>query len=260
MSISKGALSARKLLIEIGFQDLSNISIEDIVWARGAYLRYLPLKNADGRIVFGEKSAIITINSEIEYEGRKRFTIAHELGHYEMHRDLFQYHNDDFITLDCFKEGNQENEANQFASELLIPEELFLKEIKERKFNPALLKELSNRFLTSLTSVSYKYLEFGPHPICIFYCKHNQVIYWKKSEGFKHFITDRIKLKPPEDSVATEYFEKGTIYKNNEVKQPIWKSTWCTLNHWEKDQDYKFFEYCIITPQYDTVLSIVWEE
>jgi len=259
MPISEGALCARKLLLDVGNPDLAIISIEDLVWARGAFLRFLPLKNADGRIVFGEKGAIITINSQIEYEGRRRFTIAHELGHYEMHKTLFQYHNDNSITLDCFKEGNQETDANQFASELLMPEELFRKECKDKKFSPDLLRDLSKRFLTSITSVAFKYVEFGPHPICIFFCNQNKVIYWKKSEDFKHFIINRINLKPPDDSVAEEYFEKGTIYKGSETKQQIWKSTWFELKKWENDTDFKFYEYCIITPQFNTVLSIVWE-
>jgi len=188
MALSKGFISARKLLMDIGIKDLTSINIEDLVWNRGAYLRFLPLNNADGRIVFGEKGAIITINSQIEYEGRRRFTIAHELGHFEMHRTLFQYHKDNSITLDCFKEGNQETEANQFASELLMPEELFVKECKDKKFSPALLRDLSNRFQTSLTSVAFKYCEFGSHPLCLFFCNQNKVVYWKKSEDFNHFI------------------------------------------------------------------------
>jgi hypothetical protein len=67
-------------------------------------------------------------------------------------------------------------------------------------------------------------------------------------------------LSPPDDSVAVEYFDKQKIYPKEHSKQQIWKSTWFELKTWENDNDYKFFEYCIITPAYNTVLSIVWEE
>jgi len=80
------------------------------------------------------------------------------------------------------------------------------------------------------------------------------------SDDYPHFINDRTKLTPPEDSVAFEYFDKGTRYSKRDSKQPIWKSTWFVLNDWENDNDYNFYEYCIITPKYNTVLSIVWEE
>lgn len=32
------------------------------------------------------------------------------------------------------------------------------------------------------------------------------------------------------------------------------------MKDWEDDRDFNFFEFCIITPKYNTVLSIVWEE
>ncbi len=261
MPISKGALAARKLLEEIGIEDPTTIPVEAFIWGRGALLKYSPIKNADGRIVFGKTKAIITINSNIQYEGRKRFTIAHELGHYEMHKNIFQHHNDDVYTLDSFNNsGNQETEANQFASELLMPEELFRKECEGKPFSPDLLRHLSERFQTSLTSATYKYLELGPHPICLVYSCGNKVRYWKKSEDFNHYITDITKLHPPEDSVAAEYFNEGTIYTRKESKQPIWKSTWFELKEWEDDNSFKFYEYCIITPKYNTVLSVIWQE
>jgi hypothetical protein len=75
-----------------------------------------------------------------------------------------------------------------------------------------------------------------------------------------HFIKDRTNLTPPEDSVATEFFKDGKIYTKKESKQQIWKSTWFELKYWENDNDFNFYEYCIVTPKYNTVLSVIWEE
>lgn len=137
---------------------------------------------------------------------------------------------------------------------------LVWKECAGKKFSPDLLRQLSDRFKTSITSVAYKYFELGSHPICLFYSHNNKVLYWKRPDNYPHFINDRTKLTPPDDSVATEFFEKRKIYSKEQSKQPIWKSTWFELKNWENDNNYKFFEYCIITPTYNTVLSIVWEE
>lgn len=258
--MSKGKSAAQKLMSECGIDDPTEIPLDIIVFGRGATLIEKSLKNSEGRIVFGADSAIITINSDIAYEGKKRFVTAHELGHYEMHRNVIAVHNDTDATLEFFKNGNQETEANEFASELLMPEHLFKKECEGKKFSPDLLRHLSERFQTSITSVAYKYFELGSHPTCLFYSHNNKVMYWKRPENYPHFVNDRTKLTPPEDSVATEFFEKGKIYTKEQSKQPIWKSTWFELKHWENDSDYKFYEYCIITPKYNTVLSIVWEE
>lgn len=258
--MSKGKYAAQKLMNECGINDPTEFPLDLIVFGRGATLIEKPLQNSEGRIVFGTESAIITINSDIPYEGKKRFTIAHELGHFEMHRNVIVVHNDTDATLEFFKNGNQETEANEFASELLMPEHLFKKECEGKKFSPDLLRQLSERFQTSITSVAYKYFELGYHPICLFYSHNNQVKYWKRPENYPHFINDRTRLTPPEDSVAFEFFNEGKIYSKENSKQQIWKSTWFDLKHWEDDNNYRFYEYCIITPRYNTVLSIVWEE
>lgn len=258
--MSKGKYAAQKLMSECGINDPTEFPLDLIVFGRGATLVEKPLNNSEGRIVFGAKKAIITVNSNITYEGKKRFVIAHELGHFEMHRDLVPVHHDNDATLEYFKNGHQETEANEFASELLMPEHLFKKECKGKKFGPDLLRSLANRFKTSVTSTAYKYFELGEHPICLFYSHANKVGYWKRPEGYPHFINDRTKLPPPEDSVAAEFFIEQKIYPKKQSKQQIWKSTWFELKHWEDDNDFRFYEYCIITPKYNTVLSIVWEE
>lgn len=251
---------AREILDMYGITDIANLNLEDLAYARNAIIQEVDFLNADGRTIFGDKYAIIKINKHIEYIGKKRFTIAHEIGHLELHRNVQPLFLDNDSTLEYFKKGHQEAEANEFASELLMPEAFFKKESAGKKFSPDLLRSLAEKFKTSLTSVAYKYFEYGNHPICLFYSYNNQVKYWKRPEGYPHFIVDRTKLPPPDDSVAAEFFTKQKIYSKEQSKQQIWKSTWFELKEWENDTDYKIFEYCIITPKYNTVLSIVWEE
>jgi hypothetical protein len=68
------------------------------------------------------------------------------------------------------------------------------------------------------------------------------------------------KIPPPDDSVALEYInaDYDFIYTGTEKAQEISKSTWCVLNNYEKDTE--FWEYCIPTKQYKTVISVVWEK
>lgn len=253
------AIVAKKLLDQFGITDITSIDLIDLAYALDAVVEETPSLNADGRTIFGEKYSLIKINSNIPYAGKKRFTLAHELGHLQLHRNLQPLFLDNDNTLEYFQKGHQETEANEFASELLMPTEMFKKECKSKKFGPELLRQLAERFQTSITSTAYKYFELGDHPICLFYSFNNKVCYWKRPDNYPHFITDRTRLAPPTDSVAAEFFNKGKIYSAEHSKQDIWKSTWFELKHWENDQDFKFYEYCIITPVYNTVLSIVWE-
>lgn len=183
-----------------------------------------------------------------------------------MHKGI-DIHNDNDATTSWFnrkekqaKNGKIEYEANQFASELLMPSQLFYEKQKDKKFSPKLLRNLSEYFKTSLTSVVFKYLEIGDHPICLFHSYNKIVKYWMKNIDFPYFINDCTKLSPPEDSVAMEFFEKDKIYSKEYSKQSIWKSTWFELKNWENDDDFDIFEFCIVTPKFKTVISVVWEE
>ncbi len=258
--MSKGKQAAQKMLEECGIDDPTEFSLEFLVAGRGATLIEKQLANSEGRIVFGKSRAIITVNSAIEFAGKRKFVIAHELGHHEMHRDLISVHNDNDASLEYFKNGHQETEANEFASELLMPEALFKRECNGKKFSPDLLRQLSTRFETSITSVAYKYFELGNHPICLVYSHNNQIKYQRWPDGYGHYIPDRRKLPPPDGSVAAEFFGEKKIYTKNDSKQQVWKSAWFELKRDESDSDTRFYEYCIITPRYNTVLSVIWEE
>lgn len=157
------------------------------------------------------------------------------------------------------KTGQQELEANLFASELLMPTKLFKEEAKG-KFSPLLIKQLSEKFNSSLTATAFKYMEMNLHPICLIITEKGRVKYWKKSEDLHVFVKGCTKLPPPSDSVAMEYLQQDYqfIYKFEEKAQTINKSTWFDLKTYDEDAD--FYEYCIPTKSHQTILSIIWED
>jgi len=264
-SFSKGALAARRLMQECGLERIGESDLEDLVAYLGALLVEERMHNADGRIIHGSRRSIIKVNSGIQYPGRKRFTIAHEIGHLVMHKD-YPIHSDS-KSLDWFdsalrslQSGIQELEANEFASELLMPAELFRCEVRNKKFTPDLIRNLADRFQTSLTSVAFKCVEMNVHPICLFFISDGVIKYWKKSDSFKYWITDRNKMPPHEYTVATEYIDAGyePVYTKEESQQEINKSAWFDVR--DDDNDEAFYEYCIPTKQYKTILSVVWQD
>lgn len=263
--MNRGKLAAIKLRDEIGLEDPDDLPIEDVVVGRGGIVQYRSMGRTDGRIVYGKNLSTIFINSDIQYEGRRRFAIAHELGHLEMHKGSPLH--EDNVSLDWFnnaekhlKKGVQEYEANQFATEYLMPSDLFYNEAKGKIFNPDLVRHLAERFKTSLTSVAFKYFDTGLHPMAMFHIFNGKIRYWKKSDDLKVWIRDITKLPPPEDSVAMEYIEGGykPIYPKDELQQSIYKSTYFKLGDYDEDTD--FYEYCIVTESFKNILSIVWEK
>lgn len=260
-------IQALQLLDNCGLDEITDLEMDLFVSGLDAMLIEEELTNCDGKIIFGNSKSVIKVNSNIQFAERKRFVTAHEIGHLIMHWNM-QLPDDTFANFNiiagmekALKNGKQELEANEFASELLMPEKLFLKEAKGKKFSPLLIKQLSERFKTSLTATVFRYLQFEQlHPLCLVFIENGKVKYWKKSKDLKVWLGDHTKLAPPSDSVAAEYIQKNYefVYKLEEKAQSINKSTWFNLK--EYDGDTGFYEYCIPTKRYKTILSIIWED
>ncbi len=72
----------------------------------------------------GEEYQILILGSDHYY--RKRFTMAHELGHFVLHRDKLDRLRSISDSIEYQADGiteEEEREANAFAAEILMPEE-----------------------------------------------------------------------------------------------------------------------------------------
>ncbi len=88
-------------------------------------------QNLSGCILRNGASALICVNSN-ESKNRQRFTIAHEIGHFMLHRE-----DEGFVdkglnrNLESSKATDpKEIEANHFAAELLMPKEFIEKDVE----------------------------------------------------------------------------------------------------------------------------------
>lgn len=78
-----------------------------------------------GSLTFDERGWLITVNA-LHHPNRQRFTIAHELAHYALHRkSREEFRDQNFFRNDCT--DPMEAEANHFAATLLMPEPAFRK-------------------------------------------------------------------------------------------------------------------------------------
>lgn len=260
----KGSNKAKEILQQIGFDEVTELSMKDLLAGFDVIYIEEELNGSDGVIIRGKSKTIIKVDTNISTLQRKRFVGAHELGHFFLH-DKLEFHLDDEKTLswnrleEVHKRGIQEIEANDFAGELLMPEKVFRDFISRKPFGPDLIKELSERFNTSLTSVIFRMLSLEIAPFFVVFMADGVVRYWRKTEDFKCYTNDITKIPPPEFSVAKEYIDSNYefIYEGAEKTQYIEKSTWFKLNDWE--EDIEFNEYCLPTKKYKTLISVIWE-
>ena len=106
----------------------------------------------DGYLVCQSGKKIIMINSQITNRHRKRFIIAHELGHFLLHRDkLYSCEHISDVTQGHINSSLQEQEANAFANELLIPRDDLKKHIPITKITFDNIFDIANVFDVSVT-------------------------------------------------------------------------------------------------------------
>lgn len=91
-------------------------------------------KNADTVAGFCDfRKAKLYVNKE-DQTTRQTFTIAHELGHWVLHKNLFLENPEEYPVLPRFQSVDRqlpvEKEANHFAANLLVPDRL-LKPVKD---------------------------------------------------------------------------------------------------------------------------------
>lgn len=256
---SKAELAAIQVLEECGLDDPSGYPISEIILGRKAFYEEVPLEGKEGEIIsYGGKS-IIQVNSNIQFVSKKRFAAAHELGHYEMHRNLHPIFSDtEEDLMNWYKAGPQEMEANEFASEFLMPSEKFYNECERKKFGPEVIDHLAKLFQVSKTATILKFVQKGNHPVAVVYCKDNLMKWFKVSKDFRYFLEFKRDEKPPEDSVAYELFTTNNVYVDDELKQDIWKSDWFRMRVDEDDS--KFFEYCLFVKSFNYSISVIWEK
>lgn len=106
---------------------------------------------------------IIVYNSAIASEGRKRFTIAHEFGHYMLHRhqqDQFQCSKGD-IEVGSGNEQSIEDEADRFASNLLMPYDDLRRQVAGQAVSFDLFSHCANRYGVSLTAAALRWTDIA---------------------------------------------------------------------------------------------------
>jgi Zn-dependent peptidase ImmA (M78 family) len=201
---------AKEIIDELKIEKPSHIDITAIAMNRGTIIIEDNLEGADGRLAVIEDKGLITIRNSIKEYTKKRFVMAHELGHYELHRrKVFTKSCTDSDFLKWIKGNPIEIEANYFASEILMPEEMFNEKIEGQDITLNLIKKLSTEFNVSWTAASIRFVTLRPEYALIF--SENSIIKWFviDSDYFSWFVNTHGKVHS--ESIAFDCFRGDTV-------------------------------------------------
>lgn len=146
------------------------IDVEAIAKSLG--LKVIPYDLGDGvsgLLAIQEGVGTIGFNPN-EARVRVRYTIAHELGHYDLHRDKSDLFVDKQLIYRSQQSGDtpekfqMEQEANVFASALLMPSNLLRKEVERANLDLAsddAIQKLAKKFEVSTTAMTIRISSLG---------------------------------------------------------------------------------------------------
>lgn len=238
------------LLRHLGITRPEAIDVEAIARYCNARVSYQPLRGCAGRLIGHRGRAVITVDRDA-HAYRRRFTIAHELGHWMLDRaDVAHTYTEsgwdeppDPVAINdgAADDWNpnarwqHEQRANRWAAELLMPEAWFAGDAAGREISFATVFDLARRYRTSLTATALRLIDLGSAPATLVrihqrprWFRNRQGLWWRPGSGVPEGL--RLHAEPLPGAVAYDLLtdrpaDPGPTVVNSELwiqRQDAW--------------------------------------
>ena len=196
----------------------------------------------------------IIYNNEMLSQGRQRFTLTHEFGHYLLHRhqypDGLHCGEQDFVRWDS-EYGQVEHQANVFAANLLMPLDDFRHQIDAKaKAQFSDLSACAERYGVSLMAAALRWIDYTERRSILVLSRSGFILWAKSSKSaLKSGAFFKTANQPPIE-VPTLSPASGnitTLEQSMSLKHP--ERTWLRYEPCEEE--------IIISDQYDFSISLL---
>ncbi|MFA6599312.1 MAG: ImmA/IrrE family metallo-endopeptidase [Ignavibacteriaceae bacterium] len=274
---------AKAVLEDYRMVKREDFDLGDILDGECLIVEEAELKNYLGRISFNSHYGLITIDRNIKEQGQKRFTLAHEVGHYFNEKDtltralpkgeekaltptlsqgargqiqkesrVYTCTADDLFSFKVNR--RREDDANMFAAELLMHRPWFSAFTAKREINFELIKETAEYFNVSLTAAAIRYATIGKYPVAIIFTRDGKKIWSYFSDYFPYKWIEK-GFKVGKESTAHYFFKgKETPAEANLIPAFAWFSGDVKCR-----RDVYFYEQNVVMKNYGSVLTMLWE-
>jgi len=254
-----GALRAKTVVEDLGIRDVEDLQLLDLIaFERGAIVKRSSLQVAEARLVVGRPRSVITVSTSTSNPRRERFSIAHELGHLELHRHYRVFPCGAECINDWSAKGakqNIEQEANEFAAGLLLPEKLFAPICKDMDPSMEGVQKLAERFNVSIMATARCFVEYCCSPAAVVWTERRQIRWFQRNEPFEDlgfFVNVNSMIE--ESTIASNFFTGEYMPTSSEI---IKASAWMREGGY---RDMPIREQCVPMPNFNGVLSLLWVE
>lgn len=243
---------ARELLTQLRLRRVGQLI--DFTQRIGLRIREVDSEDFEGALLVhpSKLKGIIAVKRNIREQGRKRFTICHEIGHF-----ILPGHG----TKDCICKADeveswrrslpeQELAANRFAGELLLPYKEVAPLVQRKTATISLAKDISKEFGSSLTAASLKCVDVTEEKCALVYCVNGFIKWYKPNDNFRYHV--HVGRKLTEESYAGQLFNNPSLDDpNGAVPADAWLQSDRLLS------DARLWEDSILLRHYNSVLTIL---
>jgi len=216
------------------------------------------LKDLDGFLVLTQKvgKGVICVSSLIAEQGRKNFTVAHELGHWCMdsfEQNAFYCSRDD---IESFKLTTKpiELRANEFAAEFLMPQFIYKPLVDARSPGWGQIKDLAALSQTTLTATAIRFMDLTDEACCLIVSQAGRIAWFRKSRDFRPYVQMDNRLLSS-GTVAYAIFQGNTTPECFEgVKADNWVSGRGVKPYTE------ILEWSLPVNSYGQILTLLYDE
>lgn len=194
----KAASEAEQLLEDLGLTALPVI-LEEVCEAMSSSsfsvtLNERPMNTGDfhGISMGNANGAEILVNANIPNRHRKRFTVAHEIGHVHLHIQTNIQSQFECTAKDISAGENSnsvfEKEANAFASSLLMPASKVSPFVRRNDLTWPLIQQIASMCDVSLEAAARRTIALSNNICCLIVHKDDQMWYPIKSQAFATYV------------------------------------------------------------------------
>ncbi|SFJ33618.1 protein of unknown function [Sphingomonas sp. NFR04] len=212
-----------RLLRSFGIERPEDIDLDAIAWELGAKIRLRQLNTCEARIVGSNGRAIITVDDRMP-PARRRFSIAHEIGHWCHHRGrCLVCRPEDIGGASNRTPGDPERVADEYASDLILPRYILAPLLRDvPRLTLKALDEVATKFGTSRTATLRKIIDLDQHPIMMVCSGRSKRKYFRASPSIPKKWFPRDETSP--ESSAFEMLFAGK--KGPSTPKPVRATAW----------------------------------
>ena len=246
------AATAHAFLSRFGLEAGQNLTA--IAPQIGLSVREVDADKFDGVMlrVSGAPFGTIAINTNIRENGRKLFTLAHEIGHYllpgqQQQSDICTKYDVSHWTPSL---PSPELDANRFAAEILMPSQMMNERFLRPEPSFEIIRAIAAQCGTTLTASGYRLAELSSFRVAIVWCSNGRATWYKASDEFGRAVRLGALAK---ETYAFDVFRNESIPNKLES---VPASAWLFESNLKPDA--KVWEHSVFLRAYEGVLTLLY--